>query len=430
MQNIKISEYNKKAIDGFINKLKNSIDNQTTLDNKRDYMSMLFKRTDKDYDKITLDEILQILANIRPTSAEVMKPAIRMFYTIQCKRPEIAENIPSNTKVLSRQTKGSESKLTKDEIDKIIEAPKSLRDKAIVETFIVSGIRNTEERNLRISDVNITDTITTWIKIKRTKTNTTNTEQNIPIVTIEGNPCARFPKYLREWYKINEHLPPEAYLFYPRNNHQKQLSKSALKLIIDNAMKEAKITRIKITPHIFRHTGASYEGIRLSENMLSQKYGWKDSSQMLERYCHHDAIQLEQELKRLGGYTTDQQTNGRKCPRCGEINNVNEENCKKCNLIINPDKLNEIYKNNLTISQEIAKNKEEFYYKKRKLEETINNLMDKRLDEISDIIIDSIHTKFIEQGIITKEEAEKRKQHINKLIQNTYDKNIKHLKSK
>lgn len=375
MKKYKILEFNKKAIDNFINIQKASYDNTTTLGNHKNYLIMLFSRTNKKYTKITLKEVIEILTNIRLTTAEVMKPTIRKFFKYY-KIPEISENIPSNPKVLSRQTKGLESVLTPDEINKIIETPKdNLRDKAMIETFITTGIRNNELRNIRISDINISDNITTWVTIQRTKTNTTNNEEKIPIVPNPDNPVARYPKYLIEWYKQNKHLPEDAYLFYSKsqNRYQKQLSKRGMQLIIKRAHMESGINK-KITPHIFRHTSATYDGKNLIRNMLCTKYGWTLNSKMLQKYCHHDENQLEEQLLKNAGFTEEEQTKGKKCPNCGEINNINEETCIKCHTIINPDKLTEIYENNLKHSTEFNKIKDDYYRDKIKYEKEINNL--------------------------------------------------------
>jgi len=382
---------------------------------------MLFSKTNKKYDEIELDEILEILTKLKPTTAEVMKPTIRKFYKHH-KNSAISENIPSNSKVLSRQTKGKESVLSPDEINKIIETPKDPRDRAIIETFITTGIRNSELRNIKISNININDNITTWITIARTKTNTTCTEQKIPIVPNPKNPVAKFPKHLRQWYKMNQHLPQDNYLFYSKTNntYNKQLTKRGLQLIIDRTKIKAEINK-KITPHIFRHTSATYDGISLTQNMLCQKYGWENNTKMLKKYCHHNEKQLEQQLIELAGLTEEEQTKGRTCPNCGEINNINDETCKKCNRIIHPKKLEELYNKNLLIAKEINKTEEDNYIEKENQINAISKLekdneeLNKKIKHLSNIIGNTLTTKTEEavesiltaicEGSKTKEEA-------------------------
>jgi site-specific recombinase XerD len=402
----KISKFNQNAIEKFMKYQQSQFDNAQTLYNHKNYLNMLFSKTNKKYTEIKLDDIITILSQVKPTTAETMKPTIRNFFKYY-NRSDIAEHIPSNSKVLARQTKGKEAVLTPEEINKIIEAPKELRDKAIIETFLTTGIRNNELRNIKLSDIDINDNITTWVTIHRTKTNTTNVEERIPIVPNPDNPIARFPTYLRQWYKINKHLPQSTHLFYSksRNKYHQQLSKRGIQIIIENAHKHSEINKT-ITPHIFRHTAATYDGKILVRNLLCQKYGWKENSRMLEKYCHHDEIQLEDQLLKLAGLTEEEKTKGRKCPNCGEINNIHEETCTKCHQILNPDKLNEIYENNLKTTEDLNKTKENYYRDKTKYEKdiehlkntikkqsaTIESLIDKKLAERHDQIMANIFT--------------------------------------
>jgi integrase/recombinase XerD len=373
MKNNKISKINENAIEKFINFRNLKIDNQNTLDNDRNYLRMFFSKTTKKYNEITLNDTIKILSDFKPTTSEVIKNTIKMFYRYY-KKPKIYKNLPSNSKVLSRNSKGEEAVLTPKEIDKIIEAPKELRDRAIIETFITTGIRNNELRNLKFSDVNINDPITTWIKVKRTKTENNNTKLNIPIVPNPENPTAKTPIQLRNWYKINENLPRDTYLFYSkaRNNYGNKLSRKGLQEIVENARKNAKINK-KVTPHIFKHTSATYDGQFLSENMLRQKY-WTPRSNMAYKYCHHNEKQLETQLLKIAGYTQEEQDKGRICENCHESNNITDDYCKKCNYPISPKKLTKTLEEALTIQQETKKMTENFYREKRKLDKNIKGL--------------------------------------------------------
>jgi integrase/recombinase XerD len=374
MNKEELSNTNSNAIMKYMTYFKTTNHKKQTIDSRRYKLNMLFLRTKKDYDEITIDEILKILSEIKSTTAEVMKSPIRDFFRYY-NRPEIYENIPSNSKVLRECLKDEESVLTEEEINKIIEAPKKLRDKAIIETFITTGIRNNELRNIKISDVNIDDPITTWIKIKRTKVNNYNSKTPISIVPNPEIPSAKFPKYLREWYRQNKDLPKETYLFYSESHgryHQK-LSKRGIQMIVESAQKNSGINKT-ITPHIFRHTSATYYGKVLNENMLRQKYGWKPNSNMVEKYCHHNEKQLEDIELKIAGYTEEEKTKGRICPQCNENNNLNEDYCIKCKFPLNPNELKKIYENTLKEKQETEKLKEKYEQELNELKEEIKDI--------------------------------------------------------
>jgi len=109
--------------------------------------------------------------------------------------------------------------------------------------------------------------------------------------------------------------------------------------LVRQARKTAKLTR-HITPHLLRHTGASYDGSYLTEQDLCLKYGWVVGSDMARRYCHTSENRLAERLKKIAGVKDDEETK-RKCPRCGELNSIHSENCSRCNQIMDYKRLME-----------------------------------------------------------------------------------------
>jgi ribosomal protein L40E len=117
----------------------------------------------------------------------------------------------------------------------------------------------------------------------------------------------------------------------------KAMTKSGIYHIIKNIGKH--IPGKNVTPHILRHTGASYDGEYLNEAMLCKKYGWSIGSKMASRYCHFSEQQLEQQLMKQAGIIKEDIIQGKVCPRCGSINNINAEHCTKCQQLLDTKKL-------------------------------------------------------------------------------------------
>jgi len=60
---------------------------------------------------------------------------------------------------------------------------------------------------------------------------------------------------------------------------------------------------------------------------------------MASRYCHFSEQQLEQQLMKQVGVIKEDVIQGKVCPRCGSINNINAEHCAKCQQLLDTKKL-------------------------------------------------------------------------------------------
>jgi len=277
-------------------------DKETTRLHHYNIVDRMLRYIDKDFDKITKKDILLFLEKVKPTSAETLKSVIIHFFKHN-EMEELANSIPRNVKILTQQTKGEESVLTPQEIETIIEAPRALMDRALHEIFIVKT------------------------KIRK-----------IPIVPNEDNPAARFPKYLVQWLKYCGDTNPNEPLFTsPRGG---RIKKSGIYDKMEWMNQHVKLN-VKLTPHIFRHTAATYDGANLNEAMLCEKYGWILGSTMVRRYCHFSTKQLVSQMMKQAGLKEEEIKQGKTCPRCGETNNINAEVCVKCHQILDYKKLME-----------------------------------------------------------------------------------------
>jgi len=307
---------------------------ETTTKNHKDWLKKMFEDINKPFDKIDLQDILTWLTeHKKKSSAETKKGCIRAIFK-KYNRKDIYENIPSNFKVLREPSKGDEAVLSKEEINKLIKAPKNnLMHKALIEIFIITGARREAISILRPCDI-IIDNISLKVKIRKPNPNSKVLKRTITCIPYEENPCAINPKNLIQLINLNQDSQTD-YIFTSQsnNNKGKPLTLTAISKLINKYGKDAGIEK-NITPHILRHTGATYDGQFMNEQDLMQKYGWLNSKQA-RRYCHYNDKMFENNLKKVAGITEEETTQGKKCIKCGEVNNIFDEICKRCSTPLN-----------------------------------------------------------------------------------------------
>jgi len=137
------------------------------------------------------------------------------------------------------------------EIDKLLaaptldRAPKSLRDRALLETLYATGMRVTELVNLNLGNVNLEGkTITCGDGGKRTRT--------VPVYT---GAVEAIRDYLDQGrpHLIMEASEPALFL----NHRGQRLTRQGLWLIIKHYVKQVGI-RVTVTPHTLRHSFATH----------------------------------------------------------------------------------------------------------------------------------------------------------------------------
>lgn len=238
----------------------------------------------KDLDKVTEKDVVDFILKLEsgeiksryktPMKSETqcnIKKFIRKFYkhlygngkTV----PEMVEWIDTSKKIANIKAIPN----LKEGVDKIISLIPSIRKKALISVAFDSGFRSDELLNVRIKDLERRSDGIYYITCRYSKTKPRTV--SIPLAS----------KHLNDW--MIEH--PE------KNNSDAQaflVSKIMFTKTINLYGKKALKTHI--TPHMLRHTSATYYASRLDRTSFCKRYGWSYSSNSPDRYI--DFIKIEE----------------------------------------------------------------------------------------------------------------------------------------
>jgi Site-specific recombinase XerD len=213
--------------------------------------------------------------------------------------------------------------LTRDEIEKLIEACRNNRDRAIVTTFYESGARRGELLAVQLKHV-IFDENGAILNIQIGKTGS----RRIRLILASS--------YLRQWIETHPlKNDPTAYLFCSNNFPYKVITYVGLANQLHEIAERAGIQKDRVNPHAFRHARATHLAEQLPEQLLKEYLGWTKSSTMASVYVHLSGRDIDNAILKLHGIETDdapKKLTVNKCPRCRDINPENARFCNKCGL--------------------------------------------------------------------------------------------------
>lgn len=234
-------------------------------------------------------------------------------------QPELCECI---TPKMPKTRKLPENMLTEEEIESLLTACQTYRDKALVAFLYESGCRKGELFSIKTSNV-VFDSMGAVVTIPEGKTGA----RRIRVVF-----CAA---YLRQYIENHPNSDTDSFLFCSVKSPYGRLSDSGLKGQLKELAKRAGIKK-NVHAHIFRHSRATHLAKHLSEQSLKTYLGWTPGSGMASIYVHLSGQDVDPEILKMHGIVTEgTYTSGLKvgrCPRCHELNPENAQYCLKCGL--------------------------------------------------------------------------------------------------
>jgi integrase/recombinase XerC len=208
--------------------------------------------------------------------------AIRKFFAFMAENKILAGN-PANTVKGARREEKEPNILYKEQYKALLyEASDNIRDYAIIQTFLQTGIRLSELVNLQVDDVDFEHRILTVRQGKGKK------DRQIPLVD-EAVKALR--NYVR--YRNTELILDDETFFLAKNGTS--LNVSTVKYIVAKYVKKAGI-RKKVSVHTLRHTfGAHKADKHMSLATLQELMGHKKKETTL-KYIHLAKTNLRQAM--------------------------------------------------------------------------------------------------------------------------------------
>jgi len=293
---------------------------------------------DKSLKKCTAKDVIDFLdfrrEQVKPYTVHLTYAKLRRFFAwfYKGKLPfefaQIKVHKPHHSRVNAEQV------LTKEEVMKLVGSISNTRDKALIYCLWESGCRISEFLGIKISDLKIDDRIVSF------KVNGKTGERNCYL--IESIPA------LMDW--INVH---------PRKKEQdaplwmnweitrgRPLRRDQAFRIIRRAAIAADIKK-PVFLHALRHSRATFMAKQgKNEAFLRIYFGWSHSSNQPTNYVKLVQSDIKDELLVSSGYgekkRAERMDKPKECPRCNTLNDCNAEYCKKCFLVIDPQKAMEL----------------------------------------------------------------------------------------
>lgn len=339
--NPRISKQNREAVREFIRYCASEGLSEVRIIKYFTLFSKLQKLSDYRFNflKATEDDIRDLVVNInRSDSAEAtkkdLKVAVKKFYKTMNggKAPEKVSWIKCTIKKNKRKL--PDQLISVSEVEKLINACKNDRDRAIIATLYYAGLRVGELGSLRIKDA-VFEESGVRINVPEGKTGARS------ILVIEVEP------YLMSW--INVHPSQEdldAPLWVDLQNG-KCLRYDAIRMMLRKKSKVAGVRASKVNPHNFRHSRATYLANYLTESQMCAFFGWTQGSEMPSTYVHLSGRDLDStlmEMHNLQPIKKHDNREPRQCSRCSKTNPPDALFCMRCRTALTPEAMGAIEK--------------------------------------------------------------------------------------
>lgn len=336
-----IPEYNRVATIDYLQSIERIGRAAATIGNNIQFMRFLITHTDADINKLTRRDVDYIQDEINnwtkkdckpasKSSKHLMKVMLRRFlvkYGKSIGNKEMIEAADFDFAKVKGIKLENEDILTEDEVNRIISACRSIRDKAVISLLYESGARVGEIEKLKIKDV---------------KDNKYGFH-----VTLNGKTGKRqviihqCQEVLKLWLNAHpDNQNPESPLFttvkqYNENSFSfdklereraqngphkyNELKRGVIDSILKTAAERAGIKK-RIYPHLLRHSQATRLANTLTEQQLKKRMGWTGGSTMAATYVHLADQDVDEAVLQTYGIEIIRDKKGneiRKCIQCG-----------------------------------------------------------------------------------------------------------------
>ena len=216
-----------------------------TLENYKYTLEMFAERMNKSVSKITTDDIrgyityLSDTRGLKETSLQTHINTLRAFFGWLYTEEKIKKNPMLKIKSLKLDKKNARQALSAEELERLRDACKGYREKALVEFLVSTGCRLSEAAQLNVEDVNFTD--------------------RTAVVTGKGDKDRTVYFSVRARLMLQEYLRERkggTGLFVSTKTPYEPLKQRAIQRIIHTISERAGLAA-RVHPHLLRHTFAT-----------------------------------------------------------------------------------------------------------------------------------------------------------------------------
>lgn len=224
--------------------------------------------------------------------------------------------------------------LTKEDIERQVNAAKNPRDKALISMLYETGARIGELIDLTVGDIEDRKHGKKVVIDGKTGARRLPLVESVPHL---NNWLASHPNPTKDaplWCKIQQGGPDDK-LGY-RYIRAKILRKNMERADIDKPS----------NPHHYRHSRASYLANELKEAQLCEWFGWVQGSDVPARYVHLSGRDIDNAYDQMHGlYEPEDDDDGPdviECDRCQELNEPSASFCMRCGFALDQETAAEI----------------------------------------------------------------------------------------
>jgi integrase len=305
-------------------------------------MKIIAEHVDQPFDEMDKADVKEIVAWVHSRdytdeTIDTYKNVIRAFW--RWLKDASNGDAPPETDWIELTNPGGKRKLpkdllTKEDIQKQIEAAKNPRDKALISILYETGARIGEIIDLTVGDIEDRKHGKKIVIDGKTGPRRLPLVESVPHI---NNWLAKHPNPEKEnplWCKIQQGDPDDQ-LGY-RYVREKILKKNMDRADIDKPS----------NPHHYRHSRASYLANELKEAQLCEWFGWVQGSDVPARYVHLSGRDIDNAYDEMHGlYEPDDDEDTPdviECPRCQELNEPTAAFCMRCGFAIDQETAGEL----------------------------------------------------------------------------------------
>ena len=233
--------------------------------------------------------------------------------------------------------------LEEEDVQKLIDSAKTLRDKVIIALLYDTGIRIGELMSIRKQDVRL-DARPSFVAV--------NGKTGIREVILTFS-----VPYLAQYLNTYKDIKANELLWnYEAKGEKRPYQYGAIRMMIRRASEAAKLGK-RVWNHLFRHSRATFYANRLTDRQMEKLFGWSSGSRQPANYSHlstndvNNAVLVANGLRPVESLSAPK-LRARTCPRCQSENYSDAMYCARCGQPID-----------ISTAMQVQKDREVFFEK-------------------------------------------------------------------